>query len=338
MTIESSSSPQLTEHAIRPANTANEQKRRYEADMARMLSRRSEFIDVACPACGGRDRHVRFEKLTLSYQECEDCRTVYISPRPSPAVLRDYYENSENYAYWNSVIFPASESARRERIFRPRVKRLLDLCERHGVTTGTLVEVGPGFGTFGEELRATNAFKRVIVIEPTPELAQTCRSRGLEVIEATVETAVIDTAVDVVASFEVIEHLFEPAVFVRLCARLLRPGGVLVLTCPNVNGFDVDVLGPESPAIDGEHLNYFHPASLGRLLEDNGFAVLESQTPGVLDADIVRNRMLSGEAGIQDRFLRRVLIDEWSTLGAQFQEFLTVNGLSSNMWIAARKK
>lgn len=326
----------LTEHAIRPADTAAEQKRRFDRDVARMLARRAEFVDVPCPACSGTGRALRFQKHSLDYQECSSCHTVYISPRPPPTVLSDYYENSENYAYWNDVIFPSSEATRRSRIFRPRATRLVELCRRHGVTTGTLVEVGAGFGTFCEELAGIGAFERLVAIEPTPQLAATCRKRGLEVIQAPIERAKLDAQADVVASFEVIEHIFQPSDFLETCRRMLKPGGLLVLTCPNIDGFDIEVLGSGSPAIDPEHLNYFRPSSLGLLLERHGYSLLESQTPGVLDADIVRNRVLAGEAAITDRFLRRVLIDEWERLGGAFQTFLSTNGLSSNMWIAAR--
>jgi len=329
----------LQEKDIRPTNDASqaEQKRRYESDVARMLARRSEFVEVACPACGSEERRPRFEKLTLTYPECVACGTVYVSPRPPPDVLREYYEKSENYAYWNAVIFPQSEAVRRERIFRPRVERLVELCKRNGVGQGALVEVGSGFGTFCEELQATGAFRRVLAVEPTPDLAETCRKRGVEVIEKRIEDVRIDEPIDVVASFEVIEHLFEPATFIEACRQMLRPNGLVVLTCPNVRGFDVDVLGTASPAVDAEHLNYFHPASLGLLLERHGFAVVESQTPGRLDVDIVRNRVIAGDVEVTDRFLRRILLDDFERVGASFQDFLVANGMSSNMWIAARK-
>jgi 2-polyprenyl-3-methyl-5-hydroxy-6-metoxy-1,4-benzoquinol methylase len=327
----------LREREIRPEDTAEEQKRRYAVDVARLLERRREFVDVACPACGARERSLRFEKYSLTYQECAACATVYMAPRPPPAVLEDYYENSLNYRYWNAVIFPASEAVRRERIFRPRVARVLEMCARHRISMGTLVEVGAGFGTFCDELRARGAFARVMAVEPTPDLAATCRARGLEVKEARIEDVVFDGAVDVMASFEVIEHLFDPGAFVRTCARALAPGGLLVLTCPNVRGFDIEVLGATSPAVDTEHLNYFHPASLGSLVEQNGFTVLEAQTPGKLDADIVRNRVLAGEFRLDDRFLRHVLLDEWDRLGGPFQSFLAESRLSSNMWLAARR-
>ena len=328
----------LREHQIRPADHAAEQTRRYEADVARLMARADEFVDVGCPACSGSDRRPRFTKYGLAYHTCTGCETVYVSPRPTPALLKDYYENSENYAFWNAVIFPASEAVRRERIFRPRVERTIALAERHGVRRGTLVEVGAGFGTFCEELRARDAFDRVVAIEPTPDLAATCRARGVEVIESRIEDAGLGETADVVASFEVIEHLFEPAEFLVACRGMLRPGGLVVLTCPNIKGFDIDVLGAGSPAVDAEHLNYFHPASLGLLLERHGFEVLEAQTPGRLDADIVRNRVLSGAHTLSDGFLRRVLVHEWDRVGENFQQFLVDQGLSSNLWIVARKR
>ena len=124
-------------------------------------------------------------------------------------------------------------------------------------------------------------FKRVVAVEPTPSLADTCRTRGVEVIQSTIEQARLEHGVDVVVSFEVIEHLFDPAAFVVRCRDVLRSRGLLVLTCPNIQGFDIDVLGPVSPAIDVEHLNYFHPASLSALLVSHGFEVLETSTPGI---------------------------------------------------------
>jgi len=42
-----------------------------------------------------------------------------------------------------------------------------------------------------------------------------------------------DEAVDVVVSFETIEHLRDHASFLRECKRVLRPGGILICSTPN---------------------------------------------------------------------------------------------------------
>ena len=321
----------LRETEIRPDELMAEQARRYAADVAWLLERRDRFVTVPCPACDATASTPQWAKYELDYRRCANCDSVYVSPRPEPDLLDEYYRNSTNYEYWNTVVFPASETARRERIFRPRAERVVSYAR-----TGTLVDVGAGYGTFCEEASKLGDFDRVIALEPEPNLAQTCRDKGLEVIEAPVERAELDGGVDVVTSFEVIEHLFAPRAFLEQCAAILKPGGLLMLTCPNVHGFDIETLGERSATVDAEHLNYLDPASLGALLERCGFTVEEALTPGVLDAELVRKPALAGEIEL-DPFLRRVLLTEWERLGEPFQDFLAANGLSSNMWLIARR-
>lgn len=328
------------ETEIRPDQFRKGAAERYAADIRRLLERKSEFVSVPCPACGAAESTEAFRKFELDYVVCSSCETMYISPRPTPEILEHYYATSENYEYWNKYIFPASEATRREKIFRPRATRLVEICQRHGVRTDSLLEVGAGFGIFCEEILRLNVFSRVVAVEPTPDLAATCHSRGLEVINKPIEQVELeDAGFDVVASFEVLEHLFSPADFVRQCGRCLRPGGLLILTCPNGKGFDIATLRALSDAVDTEHLNYFHPASLSHLVASNGFDVLEVLTPGRLDAELVRQRALSGELDLSGQpFLQRVLVEEWAGLGNCFQQFLVDNKLSSHMWIVAQKE
>ncbi len=330
----------FSEKEIRPVQLMANQRIAALTDVGRMLSRYGEFVHVDCPACGANAHAPKFEKNGINYVECKECNTFYVNPRPPLDVLEWFYRGSPNYAYWNEVIFPASESVRRERIFVPRVDRLLELCRKYEIHTGSILEVGAGFGTFCGEVKKRDVFTRVVAVEPTPDLAKTCRDKGLEVLEVPVESIQLEAAelFDVVASFEVIEHLFAPIDFVGHMTRLLRPGGIIMLTCPNGQGFDIETLGTTSNTVDHEHLNYFNPKSLAQLLTSCGLEILESFTPGKLDADLVRNKIISGEFDVSNQpFLKKVLVDDWERLGAAFQEFLIHQGLSSNMWIVARK-
>jgi 2-polyprenyl-3-methyl-5-hydroxy-6-metoxy-1,4-benzoquinol methylase/Zn ribbon nucleic-acid-binding protein len=330
----------LREAEIRPDELMAEQARRYQRDVEWLLSRRDEFMEANCPACDRSDPEPAWRKFDLDYVRCRDCETVYMNPRPSPGLLGEYYRRSENYDYWNKVVFPASENARKAKIFRPRAERIAAIAESHGVARGVLVDVGAGFGTFCEEVLALRGFERVLAVEPEPHLAETCRRKGLEVIQAPVEEAELPVErVDVATNFEVIEHLFSPREFVARCAALLPRGGLFVVTCPNVKGFDIVVLGALANAVDTEHLNYMHPRSLGSLLEEEGFEVLESETPGRLDAELVRKKALAGEVDLSGHpFLEQVLIEEWDRVGGAFQDFLAASGLSSNMWLVGRRK
>jgi len=330
----------LSEHELCPDDLLAGQEAAFARDIARLHKRADEFVTVACPACGMANQNKAFDKFGFTFQRCVQCATIYMSPRPSPAVLADYYANSENYDYWARHIFPASEATRREKIHRPWLERVIGFCERHGIRRGALAEVGAGFGTFAALATQSAAFERVVVIEPTPEMAAACRSRGVEVLEKRIEDVGDELgSADVIVSFEVIEHLFEPRIFLKQCARLLNPGGLLILSCPNGRGFDIAMLGAKSLAVDAEHLNLFNPAALTHLLEACGFEVLEATTPGRLDAEFVREAALKGEIDLSnDLFLKQTLIDEWARLGWPFQQFLAENGLSSHMWIAARRK
>ena len=330
----------FTENDIRPSHLDLDKEAAYARDVARLLRHKMDFVTVPCPACNGREHVMKWQKLELNYCECANCGTIYVSPRPGPAALSDYYSNSELYDYWRRHIFPASETTRRERIFRPRLERVLALCTEHGIKPQSLIEVGPGFGTFCELAMQSRLFRTVLAIEPTRSLAEACRERGISVIEKPIEEVDLGQhPADVLAGFEVIEHLLDPGNFLKACAKSIRPGGLLVLTCPNGRGFEVEVLGVASDTVDTEHLNYFNPRSINLLVGSSGFEVLEVSTPGVLDADIVRNKALKGKIDLsRQRFLEIVLLERWNDIGESFQRFLRDSLLSSHMWLVARKK
>jgi len=87
---------------------------------------------------------------------------------------------------------------------------------------------------------------------------------------------------DVITAIEVIEHLFDPERFLVNAAKMLRPGGRLLLSTPyhgylkNLaislgNGWDKH-FGVHQP---GGHIKFFSPATLERMLLKTGFTGLK---------------------------------------------------------------
>jgi len=75
-------------------------------------------------------------------------------------------------------------------------------------------------------------------------------------------------AIDVVASLQVIEHLWDQPGFLRECARVLRPAGTLLLTTPNRLTFS-----PGNDTLNPFHTRELSPTELTELLAAEGFEV-----------------------------------------------------------------
>lgn len=82
-----------------------------------------------------------------------------------------------------------------------------------------------------------------------------------------------DATVDVVVNFQVIEHLWDQSQFVAECLRVLRPGGLLLMSTPNRITFTPGSDVPLNPF----HTRELNAAELTELLTDGGFR-LESMS------------------------------------------------------------
>ena len=78
-------------------------------------------------------------------------------------------------------------------------------------------------------------------------------------------------AVDVVATLQVIEHVWDHGEFLRECRRVLRPGGRLLVTTPNRLTFSPGLDAPVNPF----HTKEFTGAELADLVTSGGFVVDE---------------------------------------------------------------
>ena len=327
----------MKEENIRPDYLIRENHKLLAEDIQLLMNHSNEFVKISCPACESSKQQFVFEKTGFNFVQCLECETYFINPRPSFELLVKFYESSGCIKHWKQI-FSITENVRRTEIFIPRVERVIELCKRHNAPTEVLLDVGAGFGTFCEEIKKSSVFKKVIAIEPSKDLAEACRQKNVDVIEKPVENIDLNN-VSVITCFELIEHLFWPKDFVNTCGQKLSKGGLFIITTPNIKGFDLLTLGKLADGITGpNHLNYFHPKSLSRLLINCGFEIIQVLTPGKLDAELVRKKILTGELGVSNQpFLKYLLIEQWETVGKAFQNFLADNTLSSHLWIVAKK-
>jgi SAM-dependent methyltransferase len=88
------------------------------------------------------------------------------------------------------------------------------------------------------------------------------RSQGLDARQATLPPIPFpDAEFDAVVTFETIEHIEDDAVYVAEIWRVLKPGGVLLLSTPNK-----DTSSPEGPPSNPWHRREYRLDDLRRLL------------------------------------------------------------------------
>lgn len=144
-------------------------------------------------------------------------------------------------------------------------RRLADRCAGRDV-----LEAGCGEG-YGADLIADVA-RRVIGLDYDESAVTHVRARypRVEMLQGNLaELPLADGAVDVVVNFQVIEHLWDQGQFVGECLRVLRPGGVLLMSTPNRITFSP---GRDTP-INPFHTRELNAAELTELLTSQGFSV-----------------------------------------------------------------
>lgn len=96
-----------------------------------------------------------------------------------------------------------------------------------------VLEVGCGRGFTGAMLQRERGC-RVTGVEINETIARDARTRLHAVVHGDVLTTEIDGRFDAAILFDVLEHVLRGEELLRRVARLLRPGGVIVLSVPNV--------------------------------------------------------------------------------------------------------
>jgi 2-polyprenyl-3-methyl-5-hydroxy-6-metoxy-1,4-benzoquinol methylase len=327
------------EKDIRPKIFSKIAKLCVEKDIKLLLESKKNFVNVSCPACLSKNNRFYFKKKGFHYSVCNNCFTYFINPRPTVKILDHFYKNSHNYKLWNKFIFPSSENIRKNKIFKPRVDICIKFLKKYNFKKPSILEVGAGFGTFSSLLNKSKYFLKVMAVEPSIDGYLNCKKKNINVINNVIENIQFKKKdrFNIVASFEVIEHLFSPKNFLVNIRKNLTDNGLIIFTCPNGDGFDVRFLEKNSHIIDHEHLNYFNTNSIKILLKKSGYETLEVLTPGKLDVDIVKNYIKENNMIIKDYFYKKIFQIDNQLLRDNFQDFISKNNLSSNMFVIARK-
>ena len=221
-----------------------------------------------CVLCGPTPATLVVAANGFRIVRCGRCNLVFVDGARDLENLDTFYSGTYYQGEDNAVYGYRDYTADRS-IHLKNSQVLLSVIERAATGSGrVLLDVGCAHGFF---LRAAQARgwvpHGVDISAEAVEYAR--RDLGLAVIRGNIDDCRLPPlSVDVVTLIGTIEHLTDPMRTLRSAARLLRSGGLLAITTPDIEG-RLGYFSWKPP----EHLFYFSARTLARLLDETGFVV-----------------------------------------------------------------
>lgn len=238
------------------------------------------FQDQAggCFLCGGEGERLFCARDSLGSTErrfsilrCRCCGLHRLSPLPSPAEALDFYP--VNYRAFRAL--REAQPGDWQRWLLRRHWRLRCRAVRRCRDGGTLLDVGCSTGGFLNELRQASGWQVAGVEVNAQAVAYARQVLGLTVHHGDLITLDLSPQTyNVVTMWDVIEHVPDPLDTLQVIARLLKPGGVLLLSTPNARAWQARLWGKCWCGWDvPRHLNVFTLSTLNQLLTRASFRI-----------------------------------------------------------------
>jgi 2-polyprenyl-3-methyl-5-hydroxy-6-metoxy-1,4-benzoquinol methylase len=215
-------------------------------------------VDEA-PHSAGQSPHA--VDLVETIVACKSCGLVYVNPRLAPDAGLVTYSADQEKAYFYRTL------ERRKAAYRELIDRIPRWL---GGQARTLLDVGCGDGALIEVARQAGI--RSEGSEVSEELIQLVQERlGEGSIVRRPLSELPQAQYDVITLINVLEHVRDPRDMLVTCARLLRPGGILVVHVPNWGGVPARLRGARWRQMEPlVHLYYFTRRTLEALMRVSG--------------------------------------------------------------------
>ena len=235
---------------------------------------------VSCPLCGADENAFLWSKADARYVRCRKCALVFENPRLTEEELKTFYSDKSYFIHAGGEepvsgyvdYFAQCSPQLQEEYFR-----IVEQCA--GVPRGTYLDIGCGTG--GVIGYARDKGWEALGQEISSWASSVGKKSGLNIIDKPLaEAELADEAFDAVSMFDVLEHLPQPKEYLREIFRILKPGGVLVVETPNIDGLFARYLYKERSELvkPRAHICLYGPRSAHRLFSTVPFHDVRIQT------------------------------------------------------------
>ena len=314
---------------IRPKTQPERQQQAYLRDVGSYEKMLQKFRVRNCPGCHSSNNEFFANHLSFSFSKCYACFTVFMNPGPTEEMVEEFYENSSNYEFWATDIYPSTRESRRATIHRDRAVFVLEANQKFkkAMKIKKVLEIGAGTGdTLSVLKELTLDEPGAYAVEPNLSMQNALRDNGVNVVSS--YTEIIGMEFDVIMAFEVLEHFLLPDKFFAKYGSLVAQEGLIIISTPNSHSLEVQLLKNKSTTIDIEHISVLTPAAIHSLANRHGFKVEMISTPGNFDLELLNTESVDINIKVSTSRLAK----------SETQELISKFGFSSHMKIALSKK
>jgi SAM-dependent methyltransferase len=134
---------------------------------------------------------------------------------------------------------------------------------------GNYLEIGCGNGFMFDSVRDLG-YDKVVGIEPSED----CARQDDRVIKGMFSADLVDDKFDMVAAFQVLDHVPEPHKFISDCVSVMKDSGYLLMVMHDIGSWQAKILGKRNPMYDVEHPILYNKETIVKLLSLYDLSVL----------------------------------------------------------------
>jgi 2-polyprenyl-3-methyl-5-hydroxy-6-metoxy-1,4-benzoquinol methylase len=222
-----------------------------------------------CSMCESKQYETVFNGPVVSLVRCTSCQLMRLSPDtpyPESGELEHVAHAGEKKRYLRQRYQKESLQVRDYMKIEPVLVKLLP-------QKGSVLEVGCGSGEFLAFLKE-RAWEGMGIEANEEYVRYAAEKYGIKIIPSLFEEAELpNESFDVILMLHIIEHLANPRFALEKAARLLKPGGILVLETPRFDTIWFRILRHRERSILQDHLYYFTPKSISDMISTSGLVM-----------------------------------------------------------------